>query len=636
MITIQNLEMRYGPQVLFSEVSLQLVSGERYGLVGANGAGKSTFLRLLAGSEQATGGEIRKANQARLGFLEQDQSQLDPVRVMDAVIMGKANLLKARKRMEELLEHTDFAEAEAEEYARCEEVIRREKGYEAEAEAAKLLEGLGLPEDRHQKEMRTLSGGYRLRVLLARALFSDPDILLLDEPTNHLDLASIVWLEGWMKKFRGLLVITSHDREFISAVSTRILDADFGTIREWPFNYETYLKAAEEDRLLRESMNEKAEKRVEQLQTFVDRFRAKASKARQAHSKARQIEKLEEEIDGNSIQSSNRRKPVLNFRQHRHSGRIALKIEGLRKSFGTNRVLDGVELEVERGEHIAVLGPNGAGKSTLVKILAGVLAPDSGSANWGHNTRFSYFPQDFHAELTGSFTVLEWLMKRLPKTGQKECRDLLARVLFRGDDVHKRISSLSGGEGARLILAGLMAEESNVLLMDEPTNHLDLESVDELGRALQDYEGTLILVSHNRWLVSRVARRFLEIFPGGSQTHHGEYSSLIKKGGSDHLARDSGLARQRNPKPVVELSDGEKKQKRELANRLNRIEKDISAKEAKNAKLHERMQEPDFYTDSDETGREKTLKESERLDREIEELNRKWEECAEQLEALEA
>lgn len=628
MITVSDLEMRFGTRLLFKNVNLQMMPGQRYGLIGANGSGKSTFLKILSDTEVPTSGSVQRPNKSKLGCLEQDHFQYEDKSALDTVIMGRPELYETLQAMDVLFQKEDFSDAEGEELAHLESRIGELDGYSAEAEASQLLEGLGLEQPRHQAKMKELSGGYKLRVLLAQVLFSEPEILLLDEPTNHLDIYSIRWLETYLQKFKGALVVISHDRDFINGVSTHILDVDYGTVRCYKGNYDHYLKQVEEERVHREAVISKNEKRKDDLQDFVDKFRAKASKARQAQSKMRMIEKLEDELDDQMLAPSSRRMPKVGFQCESHSGVTPLKIEQLNKAFGEKKVLEGISFEVERGECLALLGANGIGKSTLLKIITNHLKCDQGHYEWGHQVKLSYFPQDIEAEVQGQGNVLQWIHEQCPAKSDGELRKALARCLFSGDDSSKKVETLSGGERARLILARMIIEQGNVLIFDEPTNHLDLEAIEALCSAIEDYKGTVILVSHNRWFVSRLATRIVELKSGETVIYEGGYDQMLSRSGQDHLNRDVSLKKKKtNDAPKLD-SNALKQEKR----KFGLVEKDIAKLEAKLEKINQEMLKEGFYDHLDAKKRDEVLGRYEKTQAELEALNHEWERLAELLE----
>lgn len=641
MITVKDIEMRYGPKGLFQDVNLQLMPGSRYGLIGANGSGKSTFLKILSGEEQASGGVVQRPAKAKIGVLNQDQFLFDEHSLMDTVLMGKPELYKAMQEMDQLLQKEEFSDEEGEKVSELEGIIADNDGYTAEPEAASLLEGLGLPHDRHQHPMKALSGGYKLRVLLAQVLFSSPDMLFLDEPTNHLDLYSIKWLESYLCKYKGALVVISHDRDFINGVSTHILDVDFGDVRAYKGNYDAYLKQVDEERDRRDAIIEKAEKRKDELQDFVDKFKAKASKARQAQSKAKLIDKLDDELEQQNLQPSSRKSPHIGFKVERPSGATPLKVEGLNKAYGSNKVLNNVSFEAYRGECLAIVGPNGIGKSTLLKILVEETTLDQGSYTWGHMVKTSYFPQDIEAEVQGKGTALQWVQEQCPGMSEGELRKCLARALFSGDDSKKSIATLSGGERARLILARMMAHKGNVMIFDEPTNHLDLESIEALRDAIKNFEGTVFLVSHNRWFVSHLADRVLEILPDEVRMHEGGYDQMLKSASDDHLDRNvkrpTSLKKgEKAGKDVLSLEEIQqlRSREREISNKISKAESKIAQIENQIENINQEMLVDGFYDEDNAWKRKQTLGKQDKLNQELDEQNQLWESLGSELESV--
>jgi ATPase subunit of ABC transporter with duplicated ATPase domains len=536
MISVSSLAKSFGDRTLFANVAFQLQAGERYGLVGANGSGKTTLLRILTGDEPASDGIVAIPNRATLGVLRQDQFLYENEDVLAVAMRGNAELWQAIVEKEQVLaraaEHFD-----ADRYARLEDTIMRHDGYAAEARAAEILEGLGLPEVVHRRPMSTLSGGFKLRVLLAQALAGNPDALLLDEPTNHLDILSIRWLEKFLREFAGPVVVISHDHRFLDNVATHILDVDYQTVTLYHGNYTRFLQTRQDERARRERAIEAQEKEIAHHQLFVDRFKAKASKARQAQSKMRLIEKRTAEMD--SLAPSSRRWPNFRFAPRRPSGREVLELEGIRKSYGENEVLHGVDLTVLRGDRLAILGPNGIGKSTLLKIAVGAAEADAGEVTWGYEAQPGYFAQDHKDQFkNGTINALQWIAEGAPSATPGSVRAELGRVLFSGDEAEKRLDALSGGEAARLVFCRLAVERPNVLVLDEPTNHLDLESIEALVETLQSYEGTLVFVSHDRWFVGQLATRIVEVRADGIRDYQGSYDEYLAQCGDDHLDAD--------------------------------------------------------------------------------------------------
>ena len=566
MISCSKLGKFYGEQTLFRDVSIQFNPGERYGIVGANGSGKSTFLKVLAGEEPPSEGEVSLPKRARIGVLKQDPFRYEKDRILHVVMMGNAELWRAMEEKERLLENAD-QEFDGERYAELEDVVLRHDGYAMEARAGEILEGLGIPSERHQEPLSALSGGFKLRVLLAQVLAAQPDVLFLDEPTNHLDILSIRWLEKFLVEYKGTTLVISHDHRFLDNVCTMTADVDYETITLYRGNYTAFTRAKVEDRERREAEIEKQEKKIAEHQAFVDRFRAKATKARQAQSKIKLIEKIQIE----KLPQSSRRYPVFQFKQIRPSGKQVLVLEGIDKSYGDNHVLRGVDLEIGRGEKVAIIGPNGIGKSTLLKIATGGLDADAGKIEWGYETHVGYFAQDNKEQLGDSKQSVEaWLWEICPGEPIGFVRGKLGMVLFSGDEVKKRISSLSGGEAARLVFCKQMVERPNVMVLDEPTNHLDLEAIEALVESLQSFDGTLLFVSHDRWFVGELATRIVEITPDGVNDFKGSYEEYLEKLGDDHLDADVVLKKARADKRKAREETRSPRSEGELAARRSR------------------------------------------------------------------
>ena len=543
MITLSGIAKSYGAQTLFREVCLQLNPGNRYGLVGANGSGKSTLLRLLTGEEEASAGSISIPRKARLGVLTQDHFRFEDTAILDVVMMGNAPLWRAVEDKQALLDAAgdDF---DVERYGELEEIILHYDGYNMESRAAQILEGLNIPTEVHREPLSVLSGGFKLRVLMARTLASDPDILLLDEPTNHLDILSIRWLEKFLLDFRGLAVVVSHDHRFLNNVCTHIIDVDYERATLYRGNYNDFVEAKREERERKEAEIRLREKEIADHKATVERFRAKPTKARQAKSAAKLIEKIVIE----DLPRSSRRYPGFVFESRRPSGKTVVEVRGVSKSYGANRVLEDINLAVQRGDAVAIIGPNGIGKSTLLKIMVGEVSPDAGEVEWGYETHKGYFPQENHLAGSPTESIENWLWRHCPGQPIGFVRASLARVLFSREEVDKRIGSLSGGEAARLILAQLGVVKPNVLVLDEPTNHLDLEGIEALVEGLSAYDGTVIFVSHDRWFVSRLATRVIEITPDGLTDFPGSYDDYLAACGDDHLDVDAVLRRARRKK----------------------------------------------------------------------------------------
>lgn len=609
MIRVSELEKTFGARTLFRDVNLEFVSPNRYGLVGSNGSGKSTFAKILSGDEPASGGSIAIPKRMQVGVLRQDRFESDEQRILDVVLMGNAEVYQAIQARERLIASAAASSADAEAFAEIEDVMTRHDGYTLESRAAEILEGLGIPASQHPLPLGTLSGGFKLRVLLAQTLAARPDILVLDEPTNHLDILSIHWLEQFLREYSGCVVLISHDRRFLNTTCTHIVDVDYETMQTYVGNYNDFERQKEEERARKQNEIDKRERKISEHQEFIDRFRAKATKARQAQSRVKQMERIVIE----KLPESSRRYPAFRFASQRPSGREVLKVDSVAKSYGKRSVLRDVSFLLRRGERVAIIGANGVGKSTLLKTVAGVLPPDSGSSQWGHETHIGYFAQDHREIVSGAGTVESWLWEKLPEEGKGSIRSRLGAVLFSGDDAEKKLTSLSGGEAARLIFARMAAESPNVMLLDEPTNHLDIEAIDALKDALLAYDGTLLFVSHDRWFVSALASRIIEITPDGIFDYAGTYAEFVAHRGEDHLHTDVDRA---TPSASVVAADEDKKSPKSAAmyrqekkardREIRRMEKrrdevtaQIEAAEVELAALQTRFCEPDFYSNTE-------------------------------------
>jgi ATPase subunit of ABC transporter with duplicated ATPase domains len=640
MISVSGLAKHFGGQTLFEGVSLQFERGQRYGIVGANGCGKSTFLRILSGEEPSSGGEVSIARRSRLGVLRQDHFRYERERIRDVVMMGHATLWQAMAEKEDILaraeDHFDAAR-----YAALEDIIVQGGGYGLEARAGEILEGLGIPTEAHERPLSTLSGGFKLRVLLAQVLAAEPDALLLDEPTNHLDILSIRWLEKFLEEFPGAALLVSHDHRFLDNVATHIVDFDYGTLKVYPGNYQDFVRAKREERERREREIEKREAQIAEHKAFVERFRAKATKARQAQSKLKAIDRIEIE----SLPQSSRRYPRFRFQQRRPSGRQVLEIEGLSKRYGEKRVLEGVSLRVMRGERVAIIGPNGIGKSTLLKVLVGEERADEGRIEWGYETHPGYVAQDHKAQIGhGRQTLESWLAGFCPGEPIGFVKGQLAAVLFSGDEAEKRIEALSGGEAARLTFARHVVEKPNVLILDEPTNHLDLEAIEALVAALKAYEGTLLFVSHDRWVVAELATRIVELTPERINDFPGTWDEYLERCGDDHLdarvvlrkARDSKRAARAERGGTRATGSGEPAQRRRkrLEARLEQLTGELEAAERRVAALNERFCEPGYFAET--AGDERAALEAEHreLTEKVRRLMEAWEELEGELALL--
>lgn len=527
MITVANLAKSFGSKMLFEDVTVTFSSGNRYGLTGPNGAGKSTFLKIVQGEEEASAGTVSLPK--RTGSLKQNQFAYDEHRIVDTVLMGNAVLWEAMQEREGLWNATDFTDEMGIRLGELEGIIGDENGYEAETEAEQLLEGIGIPSDKHTDLMKTLPTDLKFRVLLAQALFGSPEALLLDEPTNYLDLSSVQWLEEKLMAYKGTLIVISHDRHFLNAVCTHIADIDYDTVIIYPGNYDDMVDMKMQARSKIESENREKSKKVAQLQDFVARFGA-GTRASQVQSRKKEIERLE----ATDLKKSNIQRPYIRFDVKKQSGRETLTATKLNKSYvqpdgSTLHVIKDLDVSIGRGDRIAVIGNNGVGKTTLLRMLAGDIAPDSGTVVYGHEASVGYFPQDYKDGIQRGMTAYKWLEGfATPEDGNEVLSGLLGRMLFSGEARLKMTDNLSGGESARLIIAKLMLQQNNLLILDEPTNHLDLESVSALAESLEKFQGTAIVVSHDRDLVSRFATRVIEMTHGEVMDYSGTYDEFIE------------------------------------------------------------------------------------------------------------
>jgi ATPase subunit of ABC transporter with duplicated ATPase domains len=517
VIVASGIAMQFGAKPLFENVSVKFGGGNRYGLIGANGCGKSTFMKILGGELEPSAGAVAIDANERVGRLRQDQFAYENERVLDVVLMGHAEMWSAMRERDAIYANPEAGEEEFLRAAELEAKYAEYGGYTSEARAGELLLGLGVPTAQHNGPMSAVAPGWKLRVLLAQALFGDPDILLLDEPTNNLDINSIRWLEDVLNRRTSTMVIISHDRHFLSSVCTHMADVDYGGIRVYPGSYDDYMEASTLAKQQLEKDNAKARDRIADLEDFVRRFRAHKAKARQATSRRKMIEKLKVE----DVKPSSRQYPFIRFlvdpKEKLH--RLALEAKGLAKGYEKGKPLfKGLDLTIEAGEKVAIIGPNGIGKTTLLRCLAGNLEADGGTVKWAEKARTGYWPQDPVDEFKGDETLADWMGRwRRKEKDQDEqiVRATLGQLLFSGDDQKKSLKVISGGEGQRMIIGKLVLAMPNVMLLDEPTNHLDMESIESLNGALDKYPGTLLFVSHDREFVSSLATRILELKPGG-------------------------------------------------------------------------------------------------------------------------
>jgi ATPase subunit of ABC transporter with duplicated ATPase domains len=521
MITVSEVAVQFGEQPLFENVSLRLVAGNCYGFVGANGCGKSTFLKVLAGELEANAGTVVLDPGRRMGVLRQDRAPFEPQRVLDVVLQGHAEVWALQQRLDALYAKTDFSDADGAEVARLQERFDLIDGYSQESNAAEVLTNLGVPPACHHEPLAAVDDALKVRVLLAQAIFSRPDLLLLDEPTNNLDIETIAWLEQFLADYEGCICVVSHDRHFLNRVCTHICDVDYRTIRCFVGNWDVYAAAEQLARALRSKEQSRVERQVERLQTFVQRFKSNAARSRQATSRQKQIEQLSQQ----RVVPSSRVHPRIRFTQERTSGQDILTVEKLAfRHPGGPAICAGLTLRLDRGDRLAIVGRNGIGKTSLVRLFLGELAPDAGTVAWGSTVRRSYFPQEGSHLFRPGLDLLTWLQQFTDNQDINQMRALLGRMLFSGDDVKKPVQVLSGGERVRCLLSMIMLQQANLLILDEPTNHLDLESIESLQEALQEYAGTLIFISHDRAFVDEVATRALVMTDGGITDWRGNYS----------------------------------------------------------------------------------------------------------------
>ena len=530
MISANNITLRIGKKALFEEVNIKFTEGNCYGLIGANGAGKSTFLKILSGQIDSTNGDIIITPGQRLSFLQQDHFKYDEYTVLDTVIMGNARLYEIMKEKEKIYAKEDFSEEDGILAGKLEEEFANLNGWEAESDAATLLNGLGIETEHHYKYLKELTGSQKVKVLLAQALFGNPDILLLDEPTNHLDLDAIAWLEEFLINFENTVIVVSHDRYFLNKVCTHIADIDYGKIQLYAGNYDFWYESSQLIMKQRKEANKKKEEQIKELQEFIQRFSANASKSKQATSRKRALEKIE--LD--DIRPSSRKYPYIDFRPNREIGNEVLTVEHLSKTIDGVKVLDDISFIVGREDKIAFVGSNEIAKTTLFRILTGELEPDEGSYKWGVTTTQAYFPKDSTKEFDNDYSIVDWL------TGYSEIKDatyvrgFLGRMLFAGDDGVKKVKVLSGGEKVRCLLSKMMISGANILVLDEPTNHLDMESITALNNGLIKFPGVVLFASHDHQFVQTTANRIMEIVNGSLIDKITTYDEYLA---NDELAR---------------------------------------------------------------------------------------------------
>ncbi len=530
MISANNVTLRIGKRALFEDVNIKFTEGNCYGLIGANGAGKSTFLKILAGKLEPTKGSIAITPGQRLSVLEQDHYKYNDYPVMDTVILGNPRLYEIMKEKDALYAKEDFSDADGIRASELETEFAEMNGWEAESDAATLLNGLGIGTELHYAYVRELDGGQRVKVLLAKALFGDPDILLLDEPTNHLDMDAIAWLEEFLINFNNTVIVVSHDRYFLNKVCTHTADIDFAKIQLYAGNYDFWYESSQLMIKQMKEANKKKEEQIKELQEFIQRFSANASKSKQATSRKRALEKIQLE----DIRPSSRRYPYIDFKPGREIGNEVLTVEDLTKTVDGVKVLDHISFTLGHNDKVAFVGPNVNATTTLFKILAGEMEPDEGSYKWGVTTSQTYFPKDNTAEFKGEDTIVDWLMQYSPEKDVTFVRSFLGRMLFSGEDGLKKLQVLSGGERVRCMLSRMMMSAANTMIMDEPTNHLDLESITALNNSLIKYPGVLLFSSQDHQFVQTIANRIMELTSDGLIDRQCTYDEYLE---SDEAAR---------------------------------------------------------------------------------------------------
>ena len=512
MISTSGVTLRYGKRPLFEDVTIKFTPGNCYGLIGANGAGKSTFLKILSGELEPNSGDVHITPGERMAVLKQNHYEYDEFPVLETVMMGHARLYEVMKEKDALYAKSDFSDEDGMRAGELEAEFAELNGWEAESEAAGMLNGLGISTDMHDKQMKELEGNEKVRVLLAQALFGNPQILLLDEPTNHLNLESIRWLENFLLDYEGTVIVVSHDRHFLNKVCTQIADIDFGKIQVYMGNYDFWYESSQLALKLMREQNKKKEEKIKELQAFIQRFSANASKSKQATSRKKTLDK----ITLDDIRPSNRKYPFLNFKPEREAGKQLLTVDQLSKSVEGDQVINNISFVVNKGDKIALVGPNGLAKSTLFEVVMGELEPDAGEYSWGITTTQAYFPKDNSAYFDGiDMNLVDWLRQYSKDQDETFLRGFLGRMLFSGEEALKKASVLSGGEKVRCMLAKMMLNGANVLLFDEPTNHLDLESITALNNGLIDFDGTILFTSHDHQFIQTIANRIIEITPNG-------------------------------------------------------------------------------------------------------------------------
>jgi ATP-binding cassette subfamily F protein 3 len=646
MLQIDSISLFFGERPLFNEVSATINPGERIGLVGPNGAGKSTLLKVIAGEQTPDSGAVKMSNTATVGYLPQDGVEPDPsLTVMQEVEHAFSEILELRKtyqRVQKKLENSTAGSSDhddaVEEFGQIQHQMEDAGAYSLGADIERVLDGLGFSPSDFSRPTTEFSGGWLMRIALAKLLLKQPTYLMLDEPTNHLDIESLQWIEGFLKQYEGAVIIVSHDKAFLNSVTGRTLALDRGNLYDYAGNYSFYEKKYAQEMELLKKQYENQQKEIKQTQEFIDRFRYKATKAKQVQSRIKQLEKMERiEIDDHEAEITFR------FPPPERSGQIVMNIQNLVKRYDDLTVFDGVDYEIERGDKIAVVGPNGAGKSTFIRILAGLEPYQDGTVDYGYNVTPGYFAQHQAEELNPANNVLDEMKTEGTRDSETRLRTILGCFLFTDDDVFKKVSVLSGGEKSRLALAKMLLNPGNFLIFDEPTNHLDMQSKGILQQALQQFEGTLMIVSHDRDFLDPIVDKTLEIQPGHLKTWLGNISYYLdkksdqeaeKEANSPAKQEDNTISRKEQRRIEAERRNALSKKLKPLKNRLSEIEKDIDKKETRQAEIETEMADPAFYDDSDRV-KEVSL-EYENIKMEMGDLLNKWEEIAGRIEYVES
>jgi ATP-binding cassette subfamily F protein 3 len=646
MLQIDSISLFFGERPLFNEVSATINPGERIGLVGPNGAGKSTLLKVIAGEQTPDSGAVKMSNTATVGYLPQDGVEPDPsLTVMQEVEHAFSEILELRKtyqRVQKKLENSTAGSSDhddaVEEFGQIQHQMEDAGAYSLGADIERVLDGLGFSPSDFSRPTTEFSGGWLMRIALAKLLLKQPTYLMLDEPTNHLDIESLQWIEGFLKQYEGAVIIVSHDKAFLNSVTGRTLALDRGNLYDYAGNYSFYEKKYAQEMELLKKQYENQQKEIKQTQEFIDRFRYKATKAKQVQSRIKQLEKMKRiEIDDHEAEITFR------FPPPERSGQIVMNVQNLVKRYDDLTVFDGVDYEIERGNKIAVVGPNGAGKSTFIRILAGLEPYQDGTVDYGYNVTPGYFAQHQAEELNPANNVLDEMKTEGTRDSETRLRTILGCFLFTDDDVFKKVSVLSGGEKSRLALAKMLLNPGNFLIFDEPTNHLDMQSKGILQQALQQFEGTLMIVSHDRDFLDPIVDKTLEIQPGHLKTWLGNISYYLdkksdqeaeKEANSPAKQEDNTISRKEQRRIEAERRNALSKKLKPLKNRLSEIEKDIDKKETRQAEIETEMADPAFYDDSDRV-KEVSL-EYEDIKMEMGDLLNKWEEIAGRIEYVES